>query len=409
MKDIQASYYDTFLSIAGRREPIDIESLAKTMWQDDIDLLQGYVDQLERDGLIVKVGDAYKKSDRERTSLLLQLLFIALAYDYDYNFYLQEPVLDFLVETYGVESFSKVSLEKVPEYQKLLHRLLHDKLLFFVGYKPIKMRLVRNLFLTLICEYFALKPKTKLLFDSKPNFKELILFKRNCLSQDSSLDIALGGQYIFGDGPKVIDCPLPKIQKLVAYDIMPEQPEIFDQGVKTCMERAKGKVSEYTEHLKRRLTLDIIREYHSLVVASTNTSREYRTFNVKIDSNPAFKTAKYTDIPQLMTKFMIDYNKVLSAVRNTLDVLSLCAFAYNQFLHIHPFEDGNSRTSKLIAMHIINIFNIEGLSNFPPSLDYTFINLTKGAPKRNDNDLRDLFEEMYVLVLCEQELKKMQR
>ncbi|MBQ7528385.1 Fic family protein, partial [bacterium] len=124
---------------------------------------------------------------------------------------------------------------------------------------------------------------------------------------------------------------------------------------------------------------------------------------------PAFKTADHNKVPQLMARFMLDYNKILANVRNVLDVLSLCAFAYNQFLHIHPFEDGNSRTSKLIAMHIINIFNIEGLSNFPPSLDYTFINLTKGAEKRNDNDLRDLFEEMYVMVLGEQELKKMQR
>ncbi|MBQ7529482.1 hypothetical protein IJT10_06225, partial [bacterium] len=265
-KDIQASYYDTFLSIAGRKEPIDLESLAKTMWQDDIELLQRHIDQLLSDGLIVKVGDSYKKSDKPRTELLLQLLFIALAYDYDYNFYLQEPVLEFLVEAYGVQSFSKIPLEKIPEFRKFLHRLLHDKLIFFVSYKPIKMRLVRNIFLSLVCEYFNLKPKTKLLFDNKPNFKEIILFKRNCLSQDSSLDIALGGQYIFDDGPRVIDCTLPKMQKLVAYDIMPEQPEVFDKGVKACLERAKSKVSEYTEHLKRRLTLDIIQEYHSLVV-----------------------------------------------------------------------------------------------------------------------------------------------
>jgi len=86
-------------------------------------------------------------------------------------------------------------------------------------------------------------------------------------------------------------------------------------------------------------------------------------------------------------------------------VLALAAFAYNEFIHIHPFEDGNSRTARVLLAHVLRQHGA-GFETIPKSFDVRFLQVTKGARKRDDRDLLELLKEILVARLNREELQK---
>ena len=403
--DVKLTKYDVFLAIAGRTKPISKEALVKTMWLDDSSSLDTILNNLLKEQLISIVPDGYTKGANSKGQALLELLLLAIAYEYDYNLYLSEPIQDLLKAVYKLNAFTERDLESLPDWRSYLHHLIKDQMILFISYDPPSMRLARTLFFDLICNYFNISPKTKF-FDTKVDLNKVILSKLTAKKLNDRVGIGLGARYIFGLNNKSQEVSIPKMQRLLAYDIIPEQADIFDKQAKADFAEVKKSLERNSVLLKRRLTIDIIKEYHKLAMASSNIPDTYRKFDVEIKANPYFKTSTWKKIPSMMDKLMDDYNTILKSSKTLFDAFNLAAFFYNEFIHIHPFEDGNSRTAFLAMLHILNLFNT-GITSIPASFDYSFIQATKGQKKRNDRDLVELLKEIYVVILNQEEFKLM--
>lgn len=404
--DVKLTKYDVFLAIAGRTKPISKEALVKTMWLDDSSSLDTILNDLLKEQLIRIVPDGYTKGANSKGQALLELLLLAIAYEYDYNLYLSEPIQDLLKAVYKLNAFTERDLESLPDWRSYLRHLIKDQMILFISYDPPSMRLARTLFFDLICNYFNISPKTKF-FDAKVDLNKVIISKLTAKKLNDRVGIGLGARYIFGlNNENFQEVSIPKMQRLLAFDIIPEQADIFDKQAKADFAEAKKTLERNSVLLKRRLTIDIIKEYHKLAMASSNITDTYRKFDVEIKANPYFKTSAWKKIPSMMDKLMDDYNTIFKSSKTIFDAFNLAAFFYNEFIHIHPFEDGNSRTAFLSMLHILNLFNT-GITSIPASFDYSFIQATKGQKKRNDRDLVELLKEIYVVILNQEEFKLM--
>lgn len=404
--DVNLTKYDVFLAIAGRTKPINKETLVKTMWLDKSSSLEAILNELLKEQLIRTVPEGYTKGVSSKGQTLLELLLLAIAYEYDYNLYLSEPIQDLLNAVYKLNAFTERDLESLPDWRYYLHHLIKDQMILFISYDPPSMRLARTLFFDLICNYFDISPKTKF-FDTKIDLNKVIISKLTAKRLKDRASVGLGARFIFGstnEQPQKVG--IPKMQRLLAYDIIPEQAEVFDKKSKADFAEAKKFLERNSILLKRRLTIDTIKEYHKLAMASSGITNAYRKFDVEIKANPYFKTATWKKIPQMIDKLMDDYNIILKSSKTVFDAFNLAAFFYNEFIHIHPFEDGNSRTAFLCLLHILNLFNT-GITSIPASFDYSFIQATKGQKKRNDRDLVELLKEIYVVILNQEELQLM--
>ena len=111
----------------------------------------------------------------------------------------------------------------------------------------------------------------------------------------------------------------------------------------------------------------------------------------KIQGNAAFKTIAPEKIPDTMNKFCSELKKVYSKEK----CLEQLGFIHNEIQHIHPFSDGNSRTTRIVLNWML-------LKNKAPLLVIKmgcfdeYMHLTKLGMKRDDNSLTQLCHHILI-------------
>lgn len=119
---------------------------------------------------------------------------------------------------------------------------------------------------------------------------------------------------------------------------------------------------------KRKLSVEFIREIGGYVMKNTgsltntvsgsfDTSKgDFRLVQVYVDRKyfPDFKKA-----PDLLEQFCQSVNKKIDTVKGA-EILKLAADIHYNFVNIHPFGDGNGRTSRLL-MNYIQLYHNEPL------------------------------------------------
>jgi len=119
---------------------------------------------------------------------------------------------------------------------------------------------------------------------------------------------------------------------------------------------------------KRRISIDFIREVNALVMNSTggltstisgnfDTSKgDFRLAQVYVDKK---YFTDFSKVPGLMKKLVDIVNERIDLVIGD-DILKLSADIHYNFVNIHPFGDGNGRTSRLL-MNYIQLYHGEPL------------------------------------------------
>lgn len=119
---------------------------------------------------------------------------------------------------------------------------------------------------------------------------------------------------------------------------------------------------------KRKLSLDFIKEINSLVMKSTggimNTiSGSFDTSKGDLRLAQVYVDKKYfpdfNKVPRLLDEYVKNVNERIDNVTNN-EVLKLSADVHYNFVNIHPFGDGNGRTSRLL-MNYIQLYHKEPL------------------------------------------------
>ena len=118
---------------------------------------------------------------------------------------------------------------------------------------------------------------------------------------------------------------------------------------------------------KKSLTERFIQEIGGMVIKNTggiyntvlgtfdSTRGDYRLVNVHAGSRTF---PSYSKVPNLMKSFVEETNRQIAEAKTFQQKCEAAFYAHFQFVSIHPFSDGNGRTSRLIMNYILAIFDL---------------------------------------------------
>ncbi len=118
---------------------------------------------------------------------------------------------------------------------------------------------------------------------------------------------------------------------------------------------------------RREFTLEFVKELSSKVMRNTggvvNTplgSYDVSRGELRLSTVWAGKHLfpDFKKVPELMARFCNSVSERMKTVTSTNDKLDLAFKAHFEFVSIHPFRDGDGRTSRLIMNYILSYFDL---------------------------------------------------
>ena len=150
---------------------------------------------------------------------------------------------------------------------------------------------------------------------------------------------------------------------------------------------------------KIKFGIPSILNYHRIAMSHIRGAGAIRKQNVRIKFNPKFKTCDWDLIPSKLNELMKKYNSFETKKgKDIKEVIDFASFFHNEFQRIHPFIDGNSRTSRLLMLHILRSYGIPVL-DLPLGYFDLYMDLTKRSTERDDKAFSYLIEEIVFMNL----------
>ncbi len=144
----------------------------------------------------------------------------------------------------------------------------------------------------------------------------------------------------------------------------------------------------------KELDLRSVLEFHEKAMANLEAGAgQIRMQNVKIKGNPEFKTADWKEVPRRLDDLFEYYKQNAYKKMKPHDAVELAAYLHNEFQRIHPFIDGNSRTSRALFVHTLLLKGFP-LITFPAGFIEPYMNLTKLSKERNDKHFTTLMKQL---------------
>lgn len=175
---------------------------------------------------------------------------------------------------------------------------------------------------------------------------------------------------------------------IILKDIYPAKPQKDIQMVKNL-----HKALQYMfEHIDEKITSEHIQKINEQILFTLHQGAgKYKKTQNKIQGNPAFKTAR----PEEAALLVEQYCEFLGKISTKNECLQMIGLIHNNLHRIHPFADGNSRTTRMIVNWMLLKHSLPLLVLKMGAFD-TYMNLTKLAAKRDDVTLQ-LFIERVLL------------
>ena len=169
--------------------------------------------------------------------------------------------------------------------------------------------------------------------------------------------------------------------ELLTKDIYPNKPAKDIQMIKNLNEA----MNFIFDNIDKKITSEKIKEVNKLVLFSFHKGAgNYKKTQNKIQGNPSFKTTSPHLVPLEIDKFCNKCNKI----KTREECIKSIGYIHNQLQRIHPFPDGNSRTTRLIVNWVLMKFQLPIIVLKSGSFQ-KYMSLTKLAVERSDEQLRD--------------------
>ena len=197
---------------------------------------------------------------------------------------------------------------------------------------------------------------------------------------------------------------LPDTFKLLQHQITPAN--ISTESLNEVLNYQKAILQMLTDN--GRLTLQRILEYHRVSMNHRpNIAGLIRSGKVFIRGNPAFILAEPDEIELKLQALLEKYNLFFDKKKKSVnEIIEFAAYFHNEFQHIHPFEDGNSRTTRLLTFYILRSESIPFL-DIPFGLLDEYMIDTKKYLKRDDKQLSHNLQKVvfYNLITVNRKLR----
>lgn len=168
--------------------------------------------------------------------------------------------------------------------------------------------------------------------------------------------------------------------------------------------------------IKRKFSLEFLKEINASVMKSTggltNTiSGNFDTSKGELRLAQVYVDKKYfpnfTKVPSLLQEFIVAVNDRIDLVKG-VDILKLAADVHYNFVNIHPFGDGNGRTSRLL-MNYIQLYHQEPLVKIFTEDRAEYIDTLNETEEKEDLDIFRNFVCRQQIKFYEEELKKFKK
>lgn len=354
---------------------------------------------LKNNKLINKNEYGFQAVRSKKNDMLYRLIKFCISNGVNYNDLLDANITAFISKASLKEKFSFKDFNINPRtFSKYVEILSKYGLLIVISKKPLTATIPYNSFLRDLTAYFGRrlpvaksrdeyideieKELKKFRRLSKRNYKRYQGIVRDCEIKFVHHSLSIEGNPI----------TLPDTIKLLKDNIIPK--ELSVESVYEVQNYQKA-IDEMVKDENRPLTRDSILNYHYLAMQhKPDIAGKVRTVSVVIKNNPDFKIAKLKEIEPKLKTLLEKYNLFIKKKKNTLkQVIEFSSFFHNEFQHIHPFVDGNSRTTRLITFHLLRSQKVP-IFDIPLGLLEEYVFSTKGAKQRHDKRLNQVLQRI---------------
>lgn len=409
--------YDVFMNLydkGGSRKIIDV---LKDLQQKkfDYDKIRKILETLAEMKLIHKTKFGYERMMNPQNQHLFEMLRYCLQNGVNYNDLFNEMVAQYLHKAFLKKSFTADDIGLHPRtFSKISSLLEKNGFLIILSRKPFKAKVPYNSFLGDLVVYYGFRPLVARqpqdeYFDEIQ--KELATFQklrnRNLRKYQEVLEkfqIRFIHHSLSIEGNPIT---LAQTIKLLRDQIVPENLKVESvHEVQNYQKAFLQMLQNVRDELP--LTKESILNYHFMALQhKPQWAGKIRDEMVIIRGNKHFRVADPKDIEPLLDRLIEKYNEFGKVKKPSLkDIFEFTSYLHNEFQHIHPFFDGNSRTTRLLTFHLLQMNEIP-IFDIPLGLLEEYVFSTKGATKRDDRRLSQVLQQiiLYNLKTINEHLK----
>ena len=370
--------------------------------------------KMNSEKLITKNSKGFQIILSPKNGILYKLIRFSIANGINHNLLLDKNIVNFIRQALQKRKISFEDFKLNPRTFKNYTDILYKSgFLIIISRKPIIAVLPYNSFFGNLLKYFGYKSlaarrkKDEYLEEIK---KELKIFRRLRRKNErkyreitEKYEIRFVQHSLNLEGNPIT---LPETIKLLQDQIIPKDMKAEDiQEVQNYQKAINKMITDSSEN--RTLTKENILNYHFIAMQhNPKLARKIRKVNVYIKGNKDFKIASVKEIEPKLTNLLEKCNNFINKKHSLKEILSFSTFFHNEFQYIHPFVDGNSRTTRLLTFYILRSQDIP-IIDIPLGLLEGYLFSTKGARKRDDNELNQIFQSiiLYNLKMINEQLK----
>ncbi len=389
--------YDVFEIVYKNRAPTKPIEVVKKLNKDEREyhIIHRYLRELVLENLLTKKKGGFQSENNERTELLYKIINYCLKSGINYNLLLDKNMARFISIALQKEEITsknaKLDPRKLKNYLDILNKY---GLVLVVSEKPVRARVFYNALLNNILIYFGYKHSviTDSFFNYLPEITKELEFYRRLRKRDEAqyqrivneFEIPFIHHSLSLEGNPIT---LPDTFRILKDKIIPANLKSRDvDEVKSYQEALLQMFKDANQ--RKPLSLQLVLDYHRTAMKhEPDIAGRIRTIPVHIKGNPDFKVTLPHIIKEELEKLFEKYNEFIKRKKVSVkEVLQFAVYFHNEFQHIHSFEDGNSRTTRLITFYLLQSQDVPIL-DIPFGLLDEYLSYTKGSHKREDKKL----------------------
>ncbi|MCX6741706.1 MAG: Fic family protein [Candidatus Pacearchaeota archaeon] len=401
--------YDIFELVYKNRAPIKPIDVVKKLNKDEREyhLIHRYLRELANEKLLIKKKQGFQTETTKKSELLYSLIYYCLKNGINYNFLLDRNFAQFVYKGLQEDEINSKNIKLNPRTLKKYVEILYKYgMILIISEKPLRAKIFYNILLNNLLVYFEYKHyfTTKKIKDYIPEIsKELEIYRKLRKKDEVKYQKIINEfeiQFIYHslslEGNPIT---LPDTIKILKDKLISANLKSIDvDEIKNYQEAMSQMIMDANE--RKPLSLQIVLGYHKLAMRHhPHLAGNIRTINVFIKGNPNFKITPPREIKAELEKLFDKYNEFIKRKKVSLkETLQFASYFHNEFQHIHPFEDGNSRTTRLITFHLLQSQGIPIL-DIPFGLLDEYMDSTKASKSREDKALLNNLQKIILFNL----------
>ncbi len=393
--------YDIFEIVHQNKAPITPKEVAAKLGKgtEHYNTTRMALVALVKEKLLLKNEEGFEVRSSTKTDLLYNLISYCLHNKINYNLLLDKNLVLFisagLKEGIVTSKNSKLSPKTLQKYVEILSEY---GFLLVISMKPIKVRIFCNSLVKNLLSYFNFRLFIK---QEKRDYirkieQELKKFKALRRKNEAgyrqvveNLEMRFVYHSLFLEGNPIT---LPDTLQILKEKIIPGKIRKEDLDEVVNYQQAIVQML----HETGKLTLRRMLAYHKTAMQhKPEMAGKIRVQEVRIRGNPQFTISAVSDIEPQLKALLERYDSFVKKKKTVKEIITFAAYFHNEFQHIHPFLDGNSRTTRLLTIYILQSEGIP-LLDIPCGLLDEYMLNTKKSIKRND---QSLFEHLQSIIL----------